>query len=927
MKKSFLTWFLCFALSLLYAQQPVELVMQFPDDGSKVKALSTEITRFQQLAADSNFISDSLVFHVNVPDGTNECWLVGNFCNWDNAVHQMMKIDDHNYTITLYNLSADSIEYKYLSGPGDWVYVEKNADMSEVMNRLYQPYDTVAAWNVVYEPQGPPNGRNITFEVTVPFNVNEVYVTGNFNNWTYGDYSYRMDPLHFVPTGKVFRKTVWVNYPDVLEYKFAAGPDWYFEQYQSNNYKIPQIGLDTIRHRVMHFKNYSMSAFYPRNWCFSDHPFYGLATYTEPTDLNGLRVYGAQDIPMYIDMNNKRMDQMQFSYRLHTGGPGRCDPEKPLKPVKNGIAVSVGEDAQVLFNALSDGTENAVLLITNGVDTLAWANVPPSFELNPEIAPAWSYRYQGPPTTLYLYSTNVGVNFYMLGVTDSRELPYEGPQVTYTVKVPSETRQVMLAGEFNYWDPMMTWMNRIDSVTFTTTIRGATPEMEYKYLSGTDWRYTEVNADGTDKANRTWHETDTVARWKELYFEEETRFKYDDVHTVLGEEIVLTIQSESNKPKEAISYQFHFYYDSNILEYTGYSTDSTVAATGTVLVNPDPNQSVLYISFMTETPFSYTSDLLKLKFKVISSNYYWETHCNFSEQYLNSQYIPMSNNGAIYVHHYKPGDVDENYMIQAYDAALTLQYSVGKDPLPAVDPLPWSSWRMKAAEVDGVAGITANDAALILQHSAMMIDHFPVEADSTNVPALVRGMVSPDITITRDKNQLLVRSYGSLMGLNLYLKEFANGLGAPQISSEIDLSAVNITKGVYSIGLAALEPPADGTVIMTIPLTDADNVDYVFTAIINTYQKDIISRVITSNEVGLDRVIQLYPNPASDYLTVSGLTEGSDLLITDISGRTVYQLKSVPESVQLPVSELPAGVYSMLVTSEGIREVARFIKQ
>ena len=71
--------------------------------------------------------------------------------------------------------------------------------------------------------------------------------------------------------------------------------------------------------------------------------------------------------------------------------------------------------------------------------------------------------------------------------------------------------------------------------------------------------------------------------------------------------------------------------------------------------------------------------------------------------------------------------MDDNGHIRAYDAALTLMYSVGLDPLPAIDPLPWESWRIETANVDGVGNITAYDAALILQYSVGIITHFPVE--------------------------------------------------------------------------------------------------------------------------------------------------------------------------------------------------------
>ena len=69
------------------------------------------------------------------------------------------------------------------------------------------------------------------------------------------------------------------------------------------------------------------------------------------------------------------------------------------------------------------------------------------------------------------------------------------------------------------------------------------------------------------------------------------------------------------------------------------------------------------------------------------------------------------------------GDVDGENGVQAYDAALTLQY--------AADMIEFEEWQIIAADVDGNGEIQALDAALILQYSAGIIDEFPVESGRT----------------------------------------------------------------------------------------------------------------------------------------------------------------------------------------------------
>lgn len=927
MKKSFFTLTVSLMVGMLMMAQQSPNELTFNTTELQANSLLTTTDAFEGLKVlAAPAVTDSVVFNVRVPEGTHECWIVGNFNSWNNASNQMQKVDSVNYTLTIYNITSDSLSYKYLSGPGDWVFVESDANGNEVSNRSYQLYDVVEGWKVTYVPGAESNGKNMTFEITAPFNVNTVYVAGSFNSWNPVDSNSQMTMLGTNNLGKVFQKTVWVEYPDVLEYKFCAGPGWNYAQVQENNYRVPNPDLDTIRHRVFSFFEYSNTHVQPLNWNFSSNVFDPFSQFNSIQDVNGLRIMGNGNRVMTIDEDQKQIEQFFLNKRLRTNGPAIMDPLQSLKPVAGAIAFNVGEDTQIIFNALSDGQEDAKLFISNGVDTLAWATVPVNFLIGNTTVPRWVYRYQGPPTTLYMYPGNVGVNFYYVGVTDYRGLPYEGPEVTYTVQVPPETNSVFIAGQFNGWS--LSWMERLDSVTFRATIQGATPDMLYKYVCGPEWKYVEVNADGSDKSDRTWAALDFVERWKMLYIHEDTRFYYEDITTVPGEEISITLKTTSNMSKEAIAYQFVVQYDPAMLRYLGYDVSGTISETGTVIVNSTRDTATLYVSFMTDTPFSFTSDLIKFRFKVTDSPHTNLTHCWVYDAFLNDQMIFGMNPGNIFVESYTHGDVDANFRIQAYDAALTLQYSVGKDPIPHIDPMPWRLWRQKAADVDGVEGITANDAALILQYSAWLIDHFPVNNDTTSTPSMIKGLVTPDITITRENNQLLVRSYGNLVGLNLYLKEFSDILGTPVVGPSIDMSAFNIGNGVFALGLAALQPPADGSIILTIPLTQIEEVDYTFTAVINTYQKDIISsKIATSTDQLMLNTLSFYPNPARSYLMVTQLTDGAELTITDISGRRIYTGNATGSTMELSVGNFANGVYTLSVTSNGQRSVSRFIKE
>lgn len=65
------------------------------------------------------------------------------------------------------------------------------------------------------------------------------------------------------------------------------------------------------------------------------------------------------------------------------------------------------------------------------------------------------------------------------------------------------------------------------------------------------------------------------------------------------------------------------------------------------------------------------------------------------------------------------GDVNDDGEVTASDALMTLQNFVGSRQ--------FTDEQLKAANVDGVDGITAKDALLILQHAVKILDKFPIE--------------------------------------------------------------------------------------------------------------------------------------------------------------------------------------------------------
>jgi len=99
--------------------------------------------------------------------------------------------------------------------------------------------------------------------------------------------------------------------------------------------------------------------------------------------------------------------------------------------------------------------------------------------------------------------------------------------LTYNVTVPAGTYVCYIAGNFPApmnWAPTAAGaqMTKVDDTHYTITLDNADATMEYKYLSGPDWAYNEVGADGNNlpgDGNRKYvaGTPDVVAKWASLY--------------------------------------------------------------------------------------------------------------------------------------------------------------------------------------------------------------------------------------------------------------------------------------------------------------------------------------------------------------------------------------------------------------------------
>ena len=250
------------------------------------------------------------------------------------------------------------------------------------------------------------------------------------------------------------------------------------------------------------------------------------------------------------------------------------------------------------------------------------------------------------------------------------------------------------------------------------------------------------------------------------------------------------------------------------------------------------------------------------------------------------------------------GDVDTNSFVRAYDAALALQYSVGLNPLPTMDPLPWSNWRIAVANVDTVGNVTANDASLILQKSIGQIATFPADAKK-------RGGETPtaNVTVAQEGNQLVFRATGSLYACNVYMKDNFNVFGQPEVKDKNAMVASNITTTTYKVGLAATTPLVENEPFLVIPILTNENLQGTLDIVANVQEISLsYGKAAGLTTINQEAVI-VYPNPTKDVVTITN-AQGKTLRIVDVQGKEVYNQKVNTSSMEVSMKALGAkGMY------------------
>jgi len=268
-----------------------------------------------------------------------------------------------------------------------------------------------------------------------------------------------------------------------------------------------------------------------------------------------------------------------------------------------------------------------------------------------------------------------------------------------------------------------------------------------------------------------------------------------------------------------------------------------------------------------------TLQLTALTDELEAGEYVCELIFNTNDPLQETVIVPVNliiGGGTIY------GDVDDSQVVEAFDASCVLQYIVGLDPLPELDPLPWEAERMECADVDNNNSLEAYDASLILQYVVGIITEFPAQnGDTVNLPDTD---IRLDCQYINDELYLLVVADGDIYSISMTAEQMEQvNLGEPELmETENALLAWNEDETGWMLSCCNAYNFADGQLIVRIPVEMGSDVgEESFMMQINDddwdeYSFDFSTVEGDNNEIIFaNRVYGNYPNPFNPQTTLS----------------------------------------------------------
>lgn len=433
-----------------------------------------------------------------------------------------------------------------------------------------------------------------------------------------------------------------------------------------------------------------------------------------------------------------------------------------------------------------------------------------------------------------------------------------------------------------------------------------------------------------------WDITDNIDLWIDS-------LTYDDNTTV---SVPINVSFPANKQYD--SAELSVKYDNNNLIYEGIDTSNSL--TGTTSWNYTTNQlndSLVISWFAGSSEITGDGVLFNLKFVLVGNPC---TFCpiTITDAVFNTGSETVNiENGGVYISPVPDyGDVDENGIIQAHDAALILKHLIETDTLYCQG--------LANADVTEDGTVSALDASVILQYGVGLINDLPYDT-SVNGRLVATGEFSMQeelgtlggtfdlpIWIKKGSN---IYSFEGLLEYDQGLLIFSD-LKVPSDKSHFDIQYNNSDGIIRFVGAGTQPDGTDGIFITACfsynPLATYSNTKVCLSKIrINEeIENTDVGETIIYNLVGLTNqnaiptefsLKQNHPNPFNPTTVIEyALPKTSDVQITifDVNGRIVQQLVNRKQqagyyTVEWDASRYSSGVYFYQIQAGEFHQVKK----
>jgi uncharacterized protein (TIGR02145 family) len=384
------------------------------------------------------------------------------------------------------------------------------------------------------------------------------------------------------------------------------------------------------------------------------------------------------------------------------------------------------------------------------------------------------------------------------------------------------------------------------------------------------------------------------------------------VNAILNETFEIPVLIRELPGNGAIAWQFNLAFDTTMIRYASCSIENTRSSRGMVMANVYGN--TLSVAWAGDTAITSEDLIVKLYFRALKEG---NTGPVLLNGLVNTDTIRHFFNTNIAINP-AYGDADGNGAVQAFDASVVLQYSVGLDPLPVIDPLPWEDWRLISANVDSMEQISSYDASLILQHAVGLIHSFPVQ--EKEAPPPLAG-----VDVTAEEGYLVFRATGEVFGLNITVEKGNAYLGEPEFVFPDMLSASAISSGYYNVGLATSYPPVENQTIMRIPVENGGESRLAIDLIINGRASHTEVGLPTGISIHREGKAEIYPNPAHTDLYFRNLNGRAQITLYDSRGREL--VSGIIIGNHFNISQMDNGLYFLRIEDDKNITTLKLLKE